>query len=197
MSSQGQLHFTFSTKQPSTPCEPAPLHPFPSPHSSSAGHSGPDSTKETFYHLTQPRLKPFQAQHPKEGEPSQAHQAEAVRECCFLSESPLQPPAAPVGASPVCVGGRAALLVWCRTSMYPLSQTPFRKETIQTGRPTLGRFITRQQPSADSFLSLSPSFLGVGVVCGEPALGGAPLFLSGLPMGQDSSRSRLTGPHGF
>lgn len=171
MSSKGQLHFTFSTKQPSASCELALLHPLPVPHPRSAGHSGPDATKAIFCHLIHPRPKPLQAQHQKERESSQAHQADSVRECCSLSESLLWPLADSHRGFPGVfeLVGRPPCLA--EDIDVPLVTNPFQKRSYSDGAANLEtiHYQGMQQPSSGSSLSLSLPFLGEGVACGEPA----------------------------
>lgn len=143
MSSKGQLHFTFSTKQPSASCELALLHPLPVPHPRSAGHSGPDATKAIFCHLIHPRPKPLQAQHQKERESSQAHQADSVRECCSLSESLLWPLADSHRGFPGVfeLVGRPPCLA--EDIDVPLVTNPFQKRSYSDGAANLETIITR------------------------------------------------------
>lgn len=174
---------------------PDPLLPLPGRCPSSAGHSGPQRlprrssvTSDTLV------LRPFNARIRKEADPAKP-----------TRQSQWQHVRIPAAASrrlpkglPLCM--LAALLVWWRMSMSPLSQAPFRREAIQPEQQTLGRFITRPGSSrlADSLPSLAPSSPGAGVcvrvASEEPAWVGA---RSCIPKGakefHSSSQSFLQG----
>ena len=164
MFSKGQLHFTFSAKQPNALCKPAPLHPLPGPRPSSTGHGATDTTKARA--LSVP-----------ESERRRTQPGPLVKEYCSLSGSLLPPPEVSQRGFP-CVCRRPSFI------QCTLCHSPFQKQAIQTGRQTLGRFITRLGSSwpADSLLSPSPCFLAVGVACGACLSGTLPPP-PGLPAG--------------